>query len=88
MDAALPAERDDCDRLLFQFAGIGVVARLVASKAELTPPGPNPPQFYDRECINEQIRMQRNLSPLQAADMAKRMGGVEYQLHHAQQVCM
>ena len=39
MDAALPAERDDCDRLLFQFAGIGVVARLVASKAELTPPG-------------------------------------------------
>ena len=43
-------------------------------------------QFYERTCINEQMKMQRNVPPAQAFEIAKRMSGVEYQLHHAQQV--
>ncbi|KAL1495790.1 hypothetical protein AB1Y20_016652 [Prymnesium parvum] len=43
-------------------------------------------QFYDRTCINEQVKMQRNLTPAQAAEVARKMHGVEYQLHHVQEV--
>jgi hypothetical protein len=43
-------------------------------------------QFYDRTCINEQMKMQRNLTREQMIEMGKQMSGVEYQLHSAQEV--
>ena len=43
-------------------------------------------QFYDRTCINEQVKMQRNLPPEQIARTLERMVGVEYDLQHADEV--
>ena len=42
------------------------------------------PQFYDRTCINEQLKMQRGtLDDPQANEMLAQMSGIEFRIHNA-----
>ena len=40
-------------------------------------------QFYDRTCLNEQLKMQRTLSPQDAHEKLQRLPGILYQLDEA-----
>ena len=86
MAAPLPTQCGDRPRLLFSFAG---EHRLVAPQRRQRPLTrlfcAHGRQFYERTCINEQMKMQaRGVAPEQMFEMSKRMSGVEYQVHHEQ----
>jgi hypothetical protein len=61
-----------------QASPYGVPAKFLHAEVLLQPTPCTLTQFYDRTCLNEQIKMQQGLSREEADEMIKQMTGIQY----------